>query len=145
MIRYAEPQYVEAIARIETWAPVWQERLGLSHIEIEHKYLDTFEDVEPKTSADCAARWQYDVATIRWYLPSIVRLKRALLEQTLVHELCHVLLAPEQSIVDTLNELGTAEAVAAAGVAGQLLELSTERTARALWRGFGPAIQRGIS
>jgi hypothetical protein len=129
-------QYKAVRTLVETEGPVWQERLGLSHWEIEHTFLDSFfgDDGEEdfKVTAVCESRWNYLQAKIKWYLPSAVRWSEDVLRGTLVHELCHVLLSAEQSVVDTLQSLDTAEAVAAAEVASEKLELSTEMCSRAL-------------
>jgi len=90
---------------IKELAPIWQTRLGLDHWEIEHVYLDAYytddngEDF--KVTATTESRWQYMQGIIKWYLPSAVRHDDQTLEKVLVHELVHILLAPEQTLIDT--------------------------------------------
>jgi len=87
---------------IDKLAPIWQTRLGLNHWDIQHTYLDTYYDPEEhKVTATTHAQWQYMDANIKWYLPSAVRHNNETIEKILVHELVHVLLSPEQSLVDT--------------------------------------------
>lgn len=124
-------------------ATVWQKRLGLGHWEIRHVFIDSFDDDQSnddyKTTAITETRWQYLQAKIKWFLPSAARHDDAELERVLVHELVHVMLAPEQSLVDTAIDHSTAshpytaadhEALSARNY--ELLELSTETVTRAL-------------
>lgn len=109
-------------------SPLWQRRIGLSHFSIRHSFVDAFfgdEDAgDVKTTAVTNVRWQYLEARIVWYLPSAVRHEDEYLERTLVHELCHVLLSPEQADIP--------------GKHSEKLELSTEMVARALWIAWSP-------
>jgi len=132
---------------VERHATTWQKRLGLGHWEIRHVFLDTFDDDQNaddyKTTAITECRWQYLQAKIKWFLPSAARHDDLELEKVLVHELVHVLLAPEQSLVDTAIDHSTAshpyttadhEALSARNY--ELLELSTELVTRALWNAW---------
>lgn len=107
---------------IRSRAAEWQTLLGLDHFDIEHVFSPAFyseEDVDSvKTVATTVARWQYLEAVITWYLPSAMRFDEDYLERTLVHELCHVLLSPEQADIPTKHH--------------EKLELTTEMVARAL-------------
>jgi len=95
--------------RVETYitknSPKWIKRMGLSHWDIEQVFINAYfgddngEDF--KVTATTETRWQYMQAVIKWYLPSAVRHDNETLEKVLVHELCHVLLAPEQALIDT--------------------------------------------
>jgi hypothetical protein len=93
------------IKKINELAPIWQTRLCLNHWDIEHVYIDNYygDDTgeDNKVTATTHAQWQYLDAKIKWYLPSAVRHDDETLEKILVHELAHVLLAPEQTLIDT--------------------------------------------
>lgn len=128
---------------IKKMAPKWQKRLGLDHWEIRHVFIDSFDDDQSsddyKTTAITETRWQYLQAKIKWFLPSAARHSDLELEKVLVHELVHVLLAPEQQLVDTAIDHSTAthpytasdhDALSARNY--ELLELSTESVTRAL-------------
>lgn len=140
-------QYARVEKLIERLAPVWQERMGLGDFEIEHVFLDSYEG---GVSADdfaitaCAeSRWNYKQAKIKWYLPSAVRHSDETLEGTLVHELCHVLLSPEQDLIDIELEKAAREHEQTSDEFDQLvdqfyqrLEMATEMAARAIQRGW---------
>lgn len=139
------------VDRVETYirkiASKWQTRMGLNHWEIEHVFLDSFYgDDSPedfKVTAITESRWQYMQARIKWYTPSAVRHGDEELEKILVHELCHVLLAPEQCLVDTKTSHDVAHSQYLGSEADALwernyehLELSTEMAARAIMAGW---------
>lgn len=100
----AKSQYVRVQELVEQLGPIWQERMLLSHWHIEHVFLDSYfgDDGEEdfKVTATTESRWQYFQAKIKWYLPSAIRHDDDELERVLVHELCHVMLAAEQVLVD---------------------------------------------
>lgn len=119
-------QYKRVEEFIASNGPMWQERMGLAHYEIEHVFLDSYfgDDGEQdfKITAVTESRWQYLQAKIKWYLPSAVRHDAFTLAGTLVHELCHVLLASEQDHVpDRFSDH---------------LELATEMASRAVMAGW---------
>ena len=128
--RYAE---IERLVRKMT--PTWEKRLRLDLVVVEHAFLDSYfgDDGEEdfKISAVTEVRWNYDQAKVKWYLPSIARHDDAELERILVHELCHVVLAPEQGIVDTVRGWDVVEEKTI-DVLTELREAATERMTRIL-------------
>lgn len=138
-----KPQFQAIEDKITRWSPVWVERMRLSEWEIEYVFLDSFyPDDDPedfKVTAVCEGRHAYYMAKIKWFLPSAIRHDDLRLEQTLVHELCHVLLAHEQSVVDRLAAIDSPSADALVEIYAELRETSTELTCRALWKAWGSA------
>jgi hypothetical protein len=95
----------------------WQTRMDLGHVAITHTYLPTFNEDDHLTVAQTEAMWEYRSATVKWWLPSAARLDRREIEDTLVHEYTHILLAPiELKIPDKHLELKefTVESIARA-------------------------------
>lgn len=141
-------------ALVERLSPVWVERIGLTHFEIRHAFLDSYDGAgstdDFHTTAVCETRWQYMQAKIKWYLPSAVRHDDEQLERTLVHELCHVLLSPEQTLLDVKLEKAV-DGVPAEDADDlqdryfERLELSTEMTARALLRAWPSALGTAVA
>ena len=140
-------QYKRITDHIDAIKDVWQERLGLSHFEIEHVYLDSFlgDDGEEdfKVTACTETRWNYLMAKIKWYLPSATRHSLETIEKVLVHELCHVLLAPEQVLIDAKLAEATAdqsmtdhEFSALQDQYYERLEMSTEMATKAIMAGW---------
>lgn len=132
--------YIHVEKFITRRARVWIPRMGLSHWEIRQVFLDSVDETEGEyaTTAETIARWSYLQAKIKWYLPNAVRRTDRQLEETLVHELCHVVLSPEQTLViDRLVEGsdGT-EQDKAHGLMMDRVELSTEQMTRALVRAY---------
>lgn len=118
----------------------WAPRVGLGSWEIDLVFLDEYESPardDYATTATTQGRWQYEQAKIAFYLPVAAGKARWQLERVMVHELCHVLLMPEQDVVFSYLELlgETLDETAYAHVEEQVLktlELSTERATRAV-------------
>lgn len=113
--------YTYVKAELDGLLESWQQRLGLSHYLIEIVYLDAYRDPEDTadvTPAECVAQWAGLRALIKVYLPMVAGYTASKLEHLMVHELSHVLLAPEQDMLKPSQ-------------AGQM-ELATESVARAL-------------
>lgn len=89
--------YETAVKQIEGMRKDWQDVMGLGWIDIDHKYLEVYNEDDHQTIADTEALWQYRIATVRWYLPSVVRLDYEDIEDALVHEYTHILIAPIES------------------------------------------------
>lgn len=117
-------------------SPLWQHRMMLNHFEIEHVFLDSYfgDDGEEdfKITAVTEARPQYMQAKIKWYLPSAVRHTPRQLEDTLVHEMAHVLLAPEQGILNELRNSDLPHGDKVADLYAYQIEHCTELVSRAL-------------
>jgi hypothetical protein len=135
-------QYKELKELIKRQSPLWQALMGLSHFNIENVFLDSYfgEDGEEdfKVTATTEVRWNYLEAKIKWYLPSAIRHDNNHLEQVLVHELCHVLLAPEQGLIDTQLVLKAEDSMTSGeyevlqDLFYERMELATEQVARIL-------------
>lgn len=147
----SKPRYDEVTRFIELRREPWATRLGIGHYDIEHVYLDSFYDGgdsgdDFKVTATTEGRWNYLQAKVKWYLPSMVRHTDEENEKILVHELCHVLLMPEQELLDyklqsiasddernpTENEFDAIQSLYY-----ERLEMATEQTAKAFWRAYG--------
>ncbi len=98
----------------------WEPLLDLPGVAVEHRFHDTFLDpANPDaTCAQAVTRWQYREAVIHWYLPGAVRQTSDELENTLVHEYVHIMLAPTHDRLKAGSE--------------EHDELATENVARAL-------------
>lgn len=139
-----EPQFKPVVQFITKRAPVWKKRLCLSEWDIKHVFVETtHEHNDYSTAATTAAAWQYMSATITWYLPVATRFGETFLEATLVHELAHVLLSPEQNLIDTRiasdsanTQYTTSENDALTDRNYELMEFSTEMVTKALLKGW---------
>lgn len=81
----------------------WLERLGLdTWFQVTLKFVDAPEKddtADEGTAAVCEGDWSYRFCRIRVFLPNILNYNKRDLEQMLVHELCHGLVAPMESHV----------------------------------------------
>lgn len=123
-------------------AAIWEPRQGISHWEIRHVFLDSFfgDDGEEdfKITAVTEARWNYEQAKVKWYLPSAVRHSLEYIEFVLVHENVHIMLAAEQTIPSKLAEAIGSIDESWFDAQHEKIELGTEKVARALWRAYNP-------
>lgn len=155
----------EAAEFIQERAELWQPRMGLAHFEIDLHFVDMESDAilggsSPKNkpgafrckfgatgqatyTACVETLWNYQVADVYFFGPSIVRWTKLRLDQVVVHEFSHILAAPEQYLLEwrvegmaaeeemTSNELDTR-----ASLMYERMEMSTENTARAIYAGW---------
>lgn len=141
-------------ARIKTFVDerkdLWQSRMDLGHVDIEHVFLDSYFDGPADDfviSATTEGRWNYRQAKIKWFLPSISRHPDKRLEEILVHELCHVLLMPEQNLMEyklaekqAQEQMNEGEASSLMAMYYDLMEMATENVTQSLTRAWGAAI-----
>lgn len=97
----------------------WTYLLGLRWWDVEVRWYDTRRDFSKASGAKSYgvamrvyADWRYMTATIHVNVPALARLSTAELEQSIVHELCHVLVNEmrepgidhEERVVTTLSK-----------------------------------------
>ena len=157
-------QHQGAVDFIEKRAPIWQERMGLAHIEIGHHYLDASSDLvigsRPKNrpgvvrcgfgatgdlayTACVETRWNYQLADVYFMLPRAIEWDRPRLDQIIVHEYSHILCAVEQYLLEIkLEELAADEEMTSvdfdilATLYYERMEMATENVARAVYGGW---------
>jgi hypothetical protein len=151
---------------LEVEGPLWQARMGLDHIEIEHHYLDASSSLlmgmgaknAPGTvrcnyaqglgattyTAFVETRWNYQMANVYFMLPSVIQWDEHRLRAVLVHEYSHILCAAEQYLLEfKVEEIAAAEAMttsdldALAQLYYERMEMATENVARAVLRAAG--------
>lgn len=83
----------ELTARIGDLAREWMTLLDMRPWEIHVKVSPQFHEENRTLVAECVADWQYEYATITFYLPMVREVNAEHLEPIVVHELMHVLLA----------------------------------------------------
>ena len=158
-------QFQDRVDFLESEGPLWQARMGLDHIEIEHHYLDASSALlfgagvknSPGTvrcaygrgggqatfTAFVETRWNYQMADVYFMLPSVIQWEESRLEAVLVHEYAHILCAAEQYLLEyKLEEVAAEEAMtttdmeALGGLYYERMEMATENVARAVLRSF---------
>jgi hypothetical protein len=91
-----DAEYEAQKARVRAAIARWDQPLGLRWWKMRYEYAREHDnpgcDEVSRRVARCWTSWQYLEATIRFYLPALVDLDDAEVEQTVVHEMCHVLL-----------------------------------------------------
>lgn len=90
-----DAEYERLKRRIDKYMTKWQGPMGLRWFKITTFYERAERQKHPTTGATTTMdRWQYHDFDIVWYLPQLTDLSDENLEEIVVHELCHVLLAP---------------------------------------------------
>lgn len=165
MDRQVQPQFQDCVDFLEERGEIWQPRMGLSHIEISHHYMDMSSDMilgsRPKNApgtircnygsaggsttytAFVETRWNYQLADVYFMLPSVILWDFIRLEQILVHEYSHILVAVEQYLLEyKLEQIASEEAMTTADLDAlctlyyERMEMATENVARAVWAGW---------
>jgi hypothetical protein len=96
--KYEYPHRAAEEARILEATARWEHELEMGWLSIGHIFVDQVrgeesDDIE-STAAVTYASWEYRHATITWYLPAVGTMTDEALNDVVVHELVHVLLAP---------------------------------------------------
>lgn len=162
----AKKQHQEGVDFLEAEGPIWQARMGLDHIEIEHHYLDASSALlmgvgvknAPGTvrcgyaqgfgsttfTAFVETRWNYQMADVYFMLPSVIQWDQKRLRAVLVHEYSHILCASEQYLLEfKIEEIAAGEAMTTsdldhlASLYYERMEFATENVARAVLRSAG--------
>ena len=86
--------------RTKTLVEFWQAQLGLDWLTFKHNYTTAYDSDDPHTCACTEAYWQYRDVKFTWYLPAIARLDDDELEDVVVHEFVHSMIAPIEQNMD---------------------------------------------
>jgi hypothetical protein len=94
-----QKQYLSAKTLIQEYSARWEQILSLRWMNVEHVFLESYNDEDHHILADTSVAWQYRAATIRWYLPAIMTQSETQIDTAVAHEYVHVLLGPIESRV----------------------------------------------
>ena len=79
--------------KIETLTRHWQRLADLGWLTIKNVFSED-PSPDPQDIAWTTTDWEYRRTEITWYLPRVAELELQELEETVVHELAHALVAP---------------------------------------------------
>lgn len=88
-----DKQYEETKARLEAVLTKWHPLLQMGWYTLSYTYIRGY-DEDPSTVAVTKAQWVYRKAYITWFMEKINELTDEQLENVVIHEFCHVILAP---------------------------------------------------
>lgn len=83
--------------RVEDFSKYWTTKLDLGWLTIKNLYSESFHDEEASLVAETESDWEYRQGTTTWYLPRVAGLTDETLENTVIHELVHILVSPIES------------------------------------------------
>lgn len=89
-----DKEYETLKAKITKLSEKWRLRMGLRWWNINYRFnRDTSSDDVSKCAARCTVEWPYKLATIEWFCRAMANDDKEELENTVVHEHVHILLA----------------------------------------------------
>lgn len=98
-----DKEYRAQKARVQKYLDKWFKTVGLGWFRVDMEWC---RETDGETAARTHSSWQYKTATITWYLPHLAKYEDDTVEETVVHELCHVLLSGlAQNQIDNDNQL----------------------------------------
>ncbi len=128
-----DKEYTALKAKMKKLSFVWAERLGLSWYRINFEWVrdHAYEKGSDRrdTAGECSASWQYREATVTFYLEKLAAFSDEVIEETIVHELSHVLIAPIQDF--------------SSDNASQMTEFTTTMVAKAVMWAYKDGIKGG--
>lgn len=89
-----DQDYENAKKRFEIYAEKWHPLMQMGWYTIKYEYLRDFFDDDVDTIATCKPSWVYRRAMICVSMRKVHELSNEELENAVVHEFCHIVLAP---------------------------------------------------
>lgn len=89
-----DQRYAETKERLEKYLTKWHPLLQMGFTELKYEYVRGLCPDDESTCACTNSSWTYRKAHITWYIEKLSTLSDHELEDVVVHELVHVLLAP---------------------------------------------------
>lgn len=114
-----DKEYREQKKRVQKYIDKWFKVMGLGWFRVD---MEWSREPDGETGARTYSQWQYRSATITWFLPHLAKYDDDVVEHTVIHEFCHVLLSP---LAQTQQDDGN-------GSGNQINEYATETVASAM-------------
>lgn len=95
-----DKKYREQRARVEKLWDKWFTSIGMGWWQVDRTFEREHKEDSYDTIAETFCNWQYRTANITFYLPVCADVDDDKLEEAIVHEFAHVLLAPLQDFRD---------------------------------------------
>jgi|ERR1044072_1486593 hypothetical protein len=90
-----DKQYSQQKKRVGSLIDKWKGPLGIGWYHVKLVWSRAYSEDNVRVMAVTETTWQYRQAVITWYLPTVLEeTDEDFLESVVVHELCHILLAP---------------------------------------------------
>lgn len=89
-----DKEYKDLKKRIEKLVKKWRGLLWLNNYRIHNIWARVPKGDNPNCAATTEMRWEYLEADFTWYMPNLLELSDDELEDCVIHEFCHILIAP---------------------------------------------------
>lgn len=127
-----DKQYQEIKSTIERIYKHWHDQTGFGWWKVDLTYVRGEKENNADTAAETQTSWNYRSAHITFYLGVMRGMPFDEIENTVVHELCHILVAPMHQANDDQSEEQR-----------QIMEFTTTCIANAMvWAGYMPRLRK---
>ena len=99
-----DKEYTKQKKRLQKYIDLWFDPMGMNWFKIDMHYHRQRDEDNPRVAGKTETHWEYRMADIDWYMPSIADAEDWYLESMVIHEFVHVLIAPVMN-VDTQESL----------------------------------------
>lgn len=89
-----DKEYREQKLRVRRFWDKWHDAIGMGWWRINLTWDRARDEESPNQLAVTSSSWQYRTGHVTFNLPECAAVDDETLEETVVHELCHILLAP---------------------------------------------------
>ena len=90
----SDDEYKDIKDRLEKVLTKWHPLLQMGWYTLNYEYRRNPHEEDPEIAAVTNTAWTYRRARITWYMPTLHGLTHDELENIVLHEFCHVILAP---------------------------------------------------
>lgn len=95
-----DDEYRKTKEKIQKVWDKWFKPLGLGWYRVDVEWSQYQNEDNPRTKAQTSSNWQYHTARIIFYVPEFLDDDQEDIENTVVHEMSHILCAPIQDFRD---------------------------------------------
>lgn len=99
-----DKEYGEQKKRVKKLIDKYQRPLGFNWWGITHEFHRKPIENHEGAAATTSSQWEYRNALIKWCLPEVQGLTDDQLDECVLHELCHILIAPIETYEDSMAE-----------------------------------------
>lgn len=95
-----DKEYKIQKTRVQKFIDKWFKPIGMGWWQVDMEWNRIHAEESPTTIAITNCNWQYRTGRIEFFLPTCADLNDDQLEEAIIHEFCHILVAPLQDLRD---------------------------------------------
>lgn len=102
-----DEEYKKQKARTQKYIDKWYRTLGLNWFRVDIVWSRDRDTEHPDTAARANSQWQYKRGDVTFFLPVLAENEDEVVEETVIHEFCHILLSGLWQLVGDHNDVAT--------------------------------------